>query len=206
MIGRNIAKIGVELEGWFRHRTEYPIHRDGSIDMAGLKEHNQTPGIVGEKSSPAFDNLEDLARWLYKEYPHRRNRTCGFHVNVSLTDVALLRRCVASDIHNAMIQVILRYAKAQRFGKPFQERITPKARFSQLTFNSGIKYSAINWSKVLWNDTPYVEYRIFSMVMPPTKAMNCVKFLAKLTDLVAESVKIHGDKHEEWINQLVKLS
>jgi hypothetical protein len=215
MIGRNIDRVGVELEGaWLGDCGNHPIHGDGSVHMERLKERrdSKTRIHVGEKSSPAFDSLEQLENWLYKEYPHRRNRTCGFHVNISLTDITLLRRCIKEPIHDAMIQTIIRYAQNQRLGKAFQERLSPHARFSLLKFNPQHKYRAINWSKAIsspyramFGDTSYfIEYRIFSQVMPPTKALNGVKFLVELTDLVAESVKLHGENHEVWINKLLK--
>jgi len=197
MIGNNVDKIGVELEGYWKHNPSgFRIHGDSSIELSSIRERrlrrdNTNPhprGTVGEKSSPVFATLNDLKVWLFREYPHRRNFSCGFHINISLSNPTLLQECNVRYIHDAMIKAILRYGKIKRLGRAFKQRATPSAEYSDIRYDSQDKYRAINWSKT-YNDTPYLEFRIFSQSMPKEKAMNAVCFLCELMNLVAELVK-----------------
>ena len=81
---------------------------DGSVDVA--------EGIPGEIATEPFDCLKKAWKFMEEHYPDEVNRTCGFHIHISVSDgdYAVL---MEKDFYDAFVKW------AENIGKKYKKRL-----------------------------------------------------------------------------------
>jgi hypothetical protein len=124
-----IYKIGCELEGGWERRPR-GLKYDGSVYVG--------TSYVGEISSPAFNWVESLIRWIRKFYPDEVNESCGFHVHVSFKHDLYYSQLMSMDFYEYFLRKTRKWGlKKEREGcdmSLFWERWEGRNRFCRKRF------------------------------------------------------------------------
>lgn len=181
-----INKVGVELEGGFdqeifeRARIKNWWHHDGSVSVPS--------GENGEIASPAFDNLDLLAQFISKYYPKEVNKTCGFHIHISLNSNLDYSRLMTKRFHRYFLKMWESWGKRCNIqNKQFWERLreeSPEAKqYCKRKFEDPFRqayqeerssrYHQLNFC---WKKHGTMENRMLPMFKEADLGINALKF------------------------------
>ncbi len=201
---KSIDKIGVELEGsWNGERGVPPfedtdIHHDGSVKVAGGCTH------WGELNSPAFEALEEMISWVRVHHPHATNKTCGFHIHLSLKRKLDYSRLMSTAFQRFFQKNISKWAR-KNLPKDdfFWERFEGKNKYCKAQFlpdhqvNAGhgnVRYSQLNFC---FMEHGTLEVRLFPMWSNVETSVSALKTYVEMVEEFLKHVK-RSQYKGEW--------
>jgi len=179
-----IDKVGIEIEGgWNVVPPCGPVGSDGSVQVSAP--------FVGEIRSRPLARYETVMDYVRNNWPTATNRTCGFHVHVSLKNEFAYSLLMDKRFYDFFIARITAWATAQPIrNQNFWDRLNGlntycQKRFSpdiqaERTYKDGIRYAHLNFC-FLQHGT--LECRLF-----PTfkQADTAVKAVTEFLSIVEE--------------------
>lgn len=133
---RYIEAVGVELEGgWKRDKFTHPkyakvVGHDGSVNVDSKKYQ------IGEIKSPPMDRIDSLCRFIDKFYPDAVNKSCGFHIHVSLREDGYYSGLMNRSFQKFILKRFTRWGKKHQIPEShsFWERLEGKNSYCKAAF------------------------------------------------------------------------
>lgn len=142
-----IQGIGLEIEGgWFdRHTIPSPVahwHRDGSVRNVRATQNNKRIGHIGEVSSTPLPSLEAVKNWIEDFWPDRKNKSCGFHIHVSVKP-EFYEYLMEDIFYTKFLEVMTETGEKLKLSKHFFDRLNNKNSFCRRLFQPQEQVSEI---------------------------------------------------------------
>jgi len=169
-----IKGFGFELEGgwetprYAKMQTERIQREGGRIDTLikgdGSVQVDETQ--AGEIASPVFHRLEKAWKFIKDYYPDETNRTCGFHIHISL-DERYYVMLMEKDFYDKFIIWAEKIGRkfSKRLPATFMERVHGANTFCLNKFipNEQVKGNADRYTQLnyCYNDHKTLENRMF---------------------------------------------
>jgi len=205
-----LSRVGFEIEGGWDGKAgispfpDIALITDHSINGQTLKSDIPiNPPHVGEAVSAPFPYLPAesqpewvnwlTSHWPNAEPPHRTNRTCGFHIHISLVDHLSYAQLTSKSFLLTLRDSMLEAGKERGVPKKhiFWERMHGANTFCDLFFDAGvqmgIKEKGINRSRYGWLNFSYglhgtVEFRALPTFRDASLAVYFADKYFKLVD------------------------
>ena len=141
-----IAKMGVELEGGWRHRKdrESGFHGDSSVDVYSEDDGrhecdgdceddcviSSEPRIAGEFVSPP-STVKELAEFMDKHYPDDIDESCGMHVHFSFVKEGHYGTLMEPRFYGYFLRMMQKFGEEHKLSKSdeFWERLAGKNNY-----------------------------------------------------------------------------
>lgn len=193
-----IKKFGFELEGGWdeerfgKYEDEGIMKGDGSVDTDDTE--------AGEIATRPFTNLNKAWEFMLEHYPDEVNRTCGFHIHVSMDEgyyVKLMEKEFHEEFLKWATKLGAKYKK--RLPATFMERVEGKNNYCQKKFlpekqihGTGDRYTQLNYC---YHQHKTIENRMFPGCKSPKTAFflltQYLVFIEKYLDENNEKSKAH---------------
>lgn len=205
-----IKFIGLEVEGgWIVKPKDSKIHFDGSVKFAGKKAKDL---LVGEISSAplAAENMESVEQWILTNWPHRRNKTCGFHIHVSFLQESDYRLLMTKAFYNVFLDSAMQFAREHRLSKAFYSRLQGHNRYCQRTFRAKVQYARTNKAPCRYTHLNYcyslrgtIENRLPTTQMTKEKAFNTILWFINTIEKYLDNLHKNNSMKEQTAKELV---
>jgi hypothetical protein len=195
-----IQKIGLEIEGgWFdRHLHPSPVakwHRDGSVRNIRATQNGRNIGHVGEVASEPLPSLEAVKTWINDFWPDRKNKSCGFHIHVSVKP-ELYEFLMEEDFYNQFLKIMEETGKTLKLSKHFFDRLNNQNSYCRRIFHpheqageitkTDKRYTHLNYCYTLHGT---LENRLPCATLTVKQAFTIVKVY---TDLIEAYLEKHA--------------
>jgi len=163
--------MGCEMEGGFRYPLGYPIYGEGVDVPEGEMCINgeELEVRVGEVQSKPFFRKDLLKHWVKRYFPVITNDDCGFHIHVSFKQDNWHDALANEKFNNDFLRDLKRWLKNKKVSKAFQARLDDENDYCRHEFE-GFERGAVHCH----SEHGTIEFRIFSMVITPKLAQQCV--------------------------------
>lgn len=202
-----IHKIGVELEGGWDTAPPSPMHGDGSVSVSRP--------VVGEVSSEPLASVRSAAAYIRANYPVEVNRSCGFHIHISLRSKLDYMRLMSVKYHEYFKAELHKWGKEGNIkNQNFWDRLGGLNNYcmnefradeqAEMTSKGHNRYTQLNFCYKLHGT---VENRLFPMFKSVEINISALKKFVSLTEFylqetfgpekqIRQEVNIDDDNNE----------
>lgn len=177
-----IHRIGVELEGGWEEDVRGRYH-DGSVN-SNLADY------TGEVQSLPL-TMAEMEDWLPEHYPDAVDRTCGFHVHISVVNVMFYTMLMNREFVDYLLDRLESWGKRQGIPRnhPFWSRIDGKNEYCKREYNPdtqayatgkhGQRYSVVNFCYRIHGT---LEVRVLPMFSDAGMAISALKVVTRCVE------------------------
>lgn len=198
-----VKKIGLEIEGaWYqmeRKRLPVDYHRDGSVKNIRPTRNGMQFRHIGEAVSTPLSSMNEVASWITDYWPDRKNKTCGFHIHISV-EPEQYRRLMQRSFYDLFLSEAEKFAQEMHLSKQFIERLKGDNQYCQKRFTpieqamllkkygryNSFRYNHLNYCYSLHGT---LENRLPCAIMPRKKAIATVEWFVNLIERFLEQDK-----------------
>lgn len=176
-----IQCLGGELEGGWKIKP-----KDLGTDNSIRTDEFYNSDYIGEVRSPAFEEKEDLFKFMEENWPTEVTQRCGYHIHFSLKNLLFYSQLMSEQFYlNYFLKEIKRWGEEYPCtNKNFWNRLedgnifcrkkfTPDVQV-QLTIKNDVRYTHLNFCYGLHKT---IECRLFPMFLEYQTGRSAVEVL-----------------------------